>query len=336
MDELKQRVLVTGGAGRLGLRVCRALLDLGFRVTVFDLPTRRNRKRLAGLGSGISVQWGDITDPEAVRRALREAQPVVHMAGILPPVTDDDPELAQRINVEGTRILVELIGRAGVRIPLVYTSSIAVFGATPEALEPISVERNPVNPQEAYARTKVEAENLIKEAGLEYAILRLAPAFELDASALKLMFRLPLENRLEFCHPDDVAQAVANAVRRFPAVKGRTLIIAGGPGQRIRYRDLLGGALAVLRLPLPPQECFSYRSYCVDWYDTREAQELLEFQSRSLDDFIRDLQADLSRRLSRPVLWLTRRFIGPVFGNLVVRLLASRYGSRERCAEEGS
>jgi nucleoside-diphosphate-sugar epimerase len=253
MGEVKQRLLVTGGAGRLGLRVCRALLDLGFRVMVFDLPTRRNRKRLAGFGSGISVQWGDITDPEAVRRALREAQAVVQ------------------------------------RIPLVYTSSIAVFGATPEALEPISVERNPVNPQEAYARTKVEAENLIREAGIEYAILRLAPAFELDASALRLMFRLPVENRLEFCHPDDVAQAVANAVGRFPAVKGRTLIVAGGPGQRIRYRDLLG-------------------------------------------DFIRDLQADLSRRLSRPVLWLTRRFIGPVFGNLIVRLLASRYGSRERRA----
>jgi len=325
-----QRVLVTGGAGRLGLRVCRALLDLGFQVMVFDLPTRRNRRRLAGFGSGLSIHWGDITDAEAVRRALQQAQAVVHMAGLLPPITDDDPELAQRINVEGTRILVELIGRAEGRIPLVYTSSIAVFGATPEAMEPIAVERNPVNPQEAYARTKVEAENLIREGGIEYTILRLAPAFELDSSALRLMFRLPLENRLEFCHPDDVAQAVANAVCRFPAVKGRTLIIAGGPGQRIRYRDLLGGALGALRLPLPPEERFSRRPYCVDWYDTREAQELLEFQSRSLGDFIRDLQADLARRLGRPVLWLTQRLIGPVFGKLVVRLLASRYGSRER------
>jgi nucleoside-diphosphate-sugar epimerase len=330
MDVLKQRVLVTGGAGRLGLRVCRALLDLGFRVTVFDLPTRRNRKRLAGFGSGISVRWGDITDLEAVRRALQDAQAVVHMAGILPPVTDDNPELAQRINVQGTRILVEMIERADGRIPLIYTSSIAVFGATPEARKPIAVERNPVNPQEAYARTKVEAEKLIKEAGIEYAILRLAPAFELDSSALRLMFRLPLESRLEFCHPDDVAQAVANAVRRFPAVKGRTLIIAGGPGQRIRYRDLLGGALAVLRLPLPPEDHFSRKPYCVDWYDTREAQELLEFQSRSFSDFLRDLQAGLARRLGRPVLWLTRRFIGPMFGKLVVRLLAARYGSRDR------
>ncbi len=334
MGEVKQRVLVTGGAGRLGLRVCRALLELGFRVTVFDLPTRRNRRRVASLGSGVSAEWGDVSDPEALRRAMQEVQAVVHMAGLLPPVTDEQPELARRINVEGTRILVDLLGEAGARIPLVYTSSIAVFGATPEALEPLSVQRNPEHPEEPYARTKLEAENLIKGSGIEYAILRLAPAFELDGSALRLMFRLPLDNRLEFCHPDDAARAVAHAVRRFDAVKGRTLIIAGGPGQRMRYRDLLGGALAALRLPLPPEESFSTRPYCVDWYDTREAKELLQFQCRSFTDYCRDLEAELLRRLGRPILWLTRRFVGPVFGNLVVRLLASRYGSGSRRAVE--
>jgi UDP-glucose 4-epimerase len=144
------------------------------------------------------------------------------------------------------------------------------------------------------------------------------------------MFRLPLDNRLEFLHPDDAARAVARAVQRFEKVRGRTLIIAGGPDQRMRYRDLLGGALGTLRLPLPPEERFSDRPYCVDWYDTREAQELLEFQCRSFTDFCRDLEAGLSRRLGRPVLWLTRRFVGPLFGGLVVRLLAARYGSKAR------
>jgi UDP-glucose 4-epimerase len=333
MAEAEQRVLVTGGAGRLGLRICRALLGLGFQVTTFDLPTRRNRRRVAGLGSAASAAWGNITDARALQRALQEAQAVVHMAGILPPLADEQPELARRINVEGTRILVDLIGEAGAGVPLIYTSSIAVFGATPEAREPISAERNPVHPEEPYARTKLEAENLIKGAGIEYAILRLAPAFELDASALRLMFRLPLYNRLEFLHPDDAARAVAHAVRRFGAVKGRTLIIAGGPAQRMSYRDLLGGALGTLGLPLPPEESFSARPYCVDWYDTRQAQELLEFQGRSFSDFRRDLQAGLSRRLGRPVLWLTRRFIGPVFGRLIVRLIARRYGSRARPEE---
>jgi nucleoside-diphosphate-sugar epimerase len=296
------RALVTGGVGRLGSRVCRTLLNLGFEVTAFDVPTRRNRIRAAGLGADIAVEWGDIAEPDSVRRALEKADVVVHMAGLLPPYTDQFPELAQRVNVEGTRILVGLIRKQNARLPFVYTSSIAVFGATPHSLEPISVDRDPVHPEEVYARNKVESENLIEGAEIDYVILRLAPAFKLDSSAIGLIFRLPLDNRMEFCHPDDTALAVANAV---------------------------------LALPLPPAGAFSTRPYCVDWYDTRSAQELLQFQRKTLTDFCDELTAGFSRRYSPLFLPLMRRLIAPVFGHLIVRLLASRYGAARQAGSNG-
>jgi len=201
------RVLLTGGAGRLGVNVCKALQRNGFRVRVFDLDNDRNRKSIKELGRKAEIVWGDITQPDSVRKALERVDVVVHMAGILPPVAYEKPELARRVNVGGTRIIVDLIKDMGGNIPLVFTSSVAVFGLTPDATEPISPEKNDPNPRGAYGETKLEAENLIKQSGIDYLILRLTAVmyFDYEVSDLKRMFSIPLDNRVEFCHPEDLS-----------------------------------------------------------------------------------------------------------------------------------
>jgi UDP-glucose 4-epimerase len=312
---------VTGGAGRLGLKTSAALLRDGCRVRVLDLDTPRNRRRLRDLAGNLEVCWGDVTSAESLRQALEGANAVVHMAGVLPPLTDRNPELARRVNVGGTRVLVELLREKGGRLPLVYTSSIVVFGATPEAAAPLDPEIDPPNPEEPYAETKWESEKLIREAGVDHVILRLPAAFDLDCSALRLIYRVPLANRFEFCHPDDTVLAVANAVKDFDAVEGNTLVICGGPSQRMTYGEMLGGALAVLGLPLPPERRFSSKWYCTDWYDTRKSQALLRYQRKSFDDYCRELDRTVLGPLSFVLVPIMRRLLGPVLGRLIVRLL---------------
>jgi UDP-glucose 4-epimerase len=113
------RVLITGGAGRLGLKACKAFLRNGFQVRMLDLETSGNRKRIQQLRGKMEVRWGDITRAESVGPALEGAEAVVHLAGILPPVADQNPELARRVNIGGTRVLVDLLKRKGGRLPFV-------------------------------------------------------------------------------------------------------------------------------------------------------------------------------------------------------------------------
>jgi len=315
------RVLVTGGAGRLGLRVSRLLLEYGYQVRVLDIDNGRNRQRVGKLKGEVDTTWGDIRDAEAVRSSLQGVDAVAHMAAILPPRTDQYPELARSVNVEGTRAVVSGIKDGGRCISLVYSSSIAVFGATPDVQTPVSPERNPPNPEEVYTETKFEAEKIIRESGIDHVILRLPAAFDLEASAMKLIYRVPLDNRFEFCHPDDTILAIVNSIRFFDAVRGKTLVVCGGPAQRMTYRDMLGGAFGVLGLPLPPARKFSQTPYCVDWYDTSASQELLQYQTRTFDDFRRDLAKTVIGPLSPMVVPLMRYFVGPVFGRFVVRFL---------------
>ncbi len=317
------RVLVTGGAGRLGVDTCRALRKEGFRVRVFDLPTPRNRKSVKDAGGGVEVCWGDITDAASMQRAMDGVDAVVHMAGILPPVSEANPGLAEKVNVGGTRTLVAAIVGTGRRIPLVFTSSVAVFGPTPVAAEPVSVDRNSPNPRDAYGRTKHQAEQLIREAGIDCVILRLSASVytSFEMKDIQRLYGIPLDTRMEFCHPEEACRALVNAVVNFEAAKGETLIISGGPKGRMLYRDMVRGILGIMRLPVPPADKFTRQPYYLDYYDTSRSEQLLRYQHKTFTDYLGDCRGTLARRFTPAFVPFMFYFVGPVFGRMIARLM---------------
>ena len=120
------RVLVTGGAGRLGISVCRMLQKKGFEVRVFDLNSERNRKSVKELGSKADVLWGDITDADSVRQGVEGVDAVIHMAGILPPVTEVNPGLAAKVKEQHPLILAGGLTMANIQEAIACVSPDAV------------------------------------------------------------------------------------------------------------------------------------------------------------------------------------------------------------------
>jgi nucleoside-diphosphate-sugar epimerase len=265
--------------------------------------------------------WGDVTQPVSVRRALEGIDAVVHMAGILPPVAYEKPALAAKVNVGGTKLIVDLIKERGGNIPLLFTSSVAAFGPTPDASQPLCPDKTKCNPSGAYGETKLQAENLIKESGIDYVILRLTATMYLSFSVsdIKRMFTVPLNNRVEYCHPNDTASAILNAIKNFDSVKGNILVISGGPEQRMLYKDMIRAMMGIMGLPLPPAKKFTTEPYYLDWYDTTKAQELLKFQRHTFADYLRDYSKELARKYGSGFLPFMRRFVGPVFGKVIVQ-----------------
>jgi nucleoside-diphosphate-sugar epimerase len=323
MNRSNGRILITGGAGRLGITVCRTFMENGYRVRVFDLNTARNRKAVKELPKEVEIFWGDVTQKESVRVAMEYVDAVVHMAAVLPPLAYQNPELTHRVNVEGTGNVIDVIKKKGGNLPLVFTSSAAVFGPSPDATEPISVEKNTPNPGGVYAETKLQAENLIREAGIDCVILRLTVTMYLifAVSDMKRMLTVPLKNRIEFCHLDDTALAILNAVRNFDLVKGNTLVVSGGSSQQMYYGDMIGAILRVLGLPMPPAGKFTREPYYLDWYDTGTSQLLLQYQRNTFADYLDDYKKELTRKFSPLFLPFMRRFVGPLLGRLIVRLI---------------
>ncbi len=145
-------VLVTGGAGFLGINLIRFLLANGYAVASldiapFDYPDIRDR---------ITVVDGDIRDELAVAEAMRGVDAVVHTAAALPLYT---PREIYTTDVEGTRLVVAVAQRHGVD-RVVHISSTAVYGIPDH--HPL-VETDRLDGVGPYGQAKIQAEMIALE-----------------------------------------------------------------------------------------------------------------------------------------------------------------------------
>lgn len=296
--------LVTGALGNIGLATTQELLRQGHEVRCFDIDTRRGRKTARKLDPRATVCWGDITNERQVREAVDGVDAVIHNAAVLPPATERTPERAEAINFNGTAHLVRALEARGEDVPLVYTSSISVFG--PGAAERgIATAESPVEATDRYTSQKLRCEELLKSSSVPWVILRIGVCMDMggarvDPIQLRMMFEVAPDHPMEAVHSADVALAQANAATT-PEARGKVLLIGGGPSCQIRHRDLFASAFDMLQIRDFPEEAFGKEPYYTCWIDTSESQRILQFQRSSFAQ----IHAELAVRY-RPIKWLLR------------------------------
>jgi nucleoside-diphosphate-sugar epimerase len=229
------RFFVTGATGFVGGAVARQLLERGHQVVTIA----RDLARAAGLQRlGVEVAHGDITDKETMREPMRGADGVFHIAAWY-KIGADDSDVAERINVEGTRNVLELMREHA--IPKgVYTSTLAVFSDTHGRL----VDESYYHPGpwlSEYDRTKWLAHYrvalpmigeglplVIVQPGMIYGPGDQGPAHQVWVQYLQR--RLPVVPKgaaYSWGYIDDMAHAHILAMEK--GRPGRTYIIAGPP-----------------------------------------------------------------------------------------------------------
>ncbi len=160
------KVLITGGAGFLGQRLLRRLLQRGTlagskdrqeaidEIVVFDrvVPPASEDPR-------VRLVAGDLCD-EGLMRELVAARvgSVFHLAAVVSGQAEADFDLGMRVNVDGARILLEACRRAGAKPRVLFTSSVAVYGGNlPACVD----DATALDPQSSYGAQKAIAELLL-------------------------------------------------------------------------------------------------------------------------------------------------------------------------------
>src|SRR5262245_11488308 len=123
--------LVTGGAGFIGSHVVDRLVELGHPVRVLHNFSSRKTDNLRHFQGRVEVIHGSITDPRAVRDAVRDVEWVFHLAA-LPSVqrSVEDPLASHEACATGTLNVLDAARHAGVR-RVVYAGSSSGYGGTP-------------------------------------------------------------------------------------------------------------------------------------------------------------------------------------------------------------
>ena len=167
--------LVTGGSGFVGGHLIRHLLSDGWRVLALG---RSDKARAEIEALGAEPVEGDLLDRTALAGAMDGVEVVFHVAAhfkLWGPVS-----LFRRINVEGTRNVVEAAERAGVR-RIVYVSAAAVVMGRPEPMRGVT-EDMPLHkmPFAPYAASKAEAEEVLLAANgrrADFSTVAIRPPF---------------------------------------------------------------------------------------------------------------------------------------------------------------
>ena len=293
-------ILLTGTFGNIGESTLLALFEKDYDIICFDLPGERNRKiakKLSKMGKFETI-WGDITDLPLVRSIIEDVDCIIHLAGIIPPLSESNPDLARAVNLEGTKNAIRAAENQEVKPKLIFAGSVSTYGPTMH-MQPPRTADDPLNPTDVYTGTKVECEKIIRECNLPWTILRFAaaPPAELGGTEIySLIFEIPLDQRIEFVHSRDVGIACANAVEA--ETIGKTLLIGGGKESQMMQREFVSRIFEGMGIGMLPDSAFKVATkpeeyYYTDWLDTEESQRLLQFQTRTFQDYIDETKAQL-------------------------------------------
>ncbi len=245
------RVLVTGASGFIGRTLCRRLHEQQVAVRAFlhrECEGPWQDAVCADIGSGIL--------PENVMKGIDS---VFHLAGKVHALSEGSVDEAEyhRINVKGTRVLLEAAAAASVK-RFVFFSSVKAMGEGGEAMLDESCD---IPPETAYGRSKRKAEDLVLVGGYvpHPCVLRLSMVYgagskgnlvRMIEAVIKRRFPpLPqMHNCRSMTHVDDVVQAALLVAEKSEAT-GQVYIVTDG--QIYSTRQIYEWILEALERPVP-------------------------------------------------------------------------------------
>ncbi len=242
---------MTGGAGFIGRHVSHALVERGAGVQVLDIAARR---RSLPATPGIDYVQGSILDEPLVDSLVREADIVVHLAGIAEPMRyGTDPLATMDVNLLGSITVVRCCANRSV--PVVFSSTSEVYGLNPNVPWAEDADRvlGPVaKTRWCYSSAKAAVEHYLaacrQQLGLDYTVVRLFNTYGaglggrvVDQFIRRALAGQPLvlhgdgEQTRCFCHVDDVTDALVRIVTG-PPMRGKTYNV--GSQAEISIADL--------------------------------------------------------------------------------------------------
>lgn len=246
------KALVTGANGFTGSHLVKLLVSQGH--TVIGLVRRTSDlSRIAD--ANIELAYGDITDKAVLSQAMADVDVVFHIAACVDLGIVDAARM-ERVNVEGTRTVLDAIAGQAKPPKLVYCSTIGIYGDTAGQVIDETYQRTQKGFSSAYDETKYKAQQLVNQHVADgYSAVSVMPGgiFGADDPHFGPVIKLFLKGKLPLwpgcdritgiVHVDDLVQAMVQAAEIAPS--GEHFIISAGELSIGEMFKILGDAAGV-------------------------------------------------------------------------------------------
>jgi nucleoside-diphosphate-sugar epimerase len=277
-------IVITGGCGFLGRRVALQLLgrDDVDELVLFDnapstLPLPEDRR--------IKLVTGDIADREVARRLISAGtHSVFHLAAVVSGQAEADTDLGYRVNLDGTRAVLDACRALGTCPRVVFASSLAVYGG---ALPPAVGDDTPLTPQTSYGAQKAIGELLVNDYSrkgfidgravrLPTVVVRPGRPNRAASTFASSMIREPLAGREAVCPVSpDTLMALASP-RRIVAGLIRALDLAADAFGASRSLQLPGFSVAVGEMAAAVRRAGGDQAYArIRWEPDPQIQQII-------------------------------------------------------------
>ena len=156
------RIFITGGAGFIGIHLCKKLLELNHDVTVYDNFSNSLRENFdSEINQKVTVVSGDILDISKLVTSMQNHDVVIHLAAqISVPESVKNPKFTFDVNVNGTKNVLEACEKNNIS-KIIASSTAAVYQNVSE--KTILDESSVTKPSSPYGSSKLEMENMIND-----------------------------------------------------------------------------------------------------------------------------------------------------------------------------
>ena len=200
-------ILLTGATGLVGARLLPRLVEAGEECRVLV----RSGK---GVPGGVASIRGDLLDPSCLAEAVAGVSAIIHLAAVF---RTPDTDLIWRVNLDGTRNLIAAAEAHAPGARFIMASTSNVYGVGTRQNRP-GREDGATEPKQAYPASKLAAEKLLRESGLNWVIQRFSFVYgdkdgHLESlPRLATQFKLHPAVRMSMVHHRDIASAMKLAL----------------------------------------------------------------------------------------------------------------------------